>query len=375
MRIRIRSPILPHRSRQEQETRRMSPAMRIGIVFHKDPRGPAVGIDLVRVRAIARGLIRLGLDTEIVAPVSKEATIDGDLPVRPLEALREAGRYDLVKTSYHYSIELIGEYHGPVVSRIVRVVDGELPERDAPFRPRLLRCQEIIRERAAFLVLNNRENEDRWRRLYGDTPPVVLIPTGCPAEIPPPGKSPYKAGERAALFLGSLAAPRMASILNEASERLRGTCTVHLVGRNKTALYGPHGPCPLSPLITDHGELPEDRIWDYVRHARIGLAFATGPHRFDNDVSKVLNYLRGGLPVLSEEPIINNDLVRRTGHGRTFAHGDVNDLVRGAVELLERPRTDRREWVMEFMAREHSWDRRAEIYATLIRKIVGNRGP
>ena len=115
--------------------------MRVGIVFHKNPLAPPTGIDLVRLRAISLGFIRKGIDAEVIAPIDREGILEGIVPVRRLEALEEAGRYDIVKTCYHDSILLIERYRGPVVSRIVRVVDHELPERDEPFRERLLRCQ------------------------------------------------------------------------------------------------------------------------------------------------------------------------------------------------------------------------------------------
>jgi len=347
--------------------------VRIGIVFHKNPFAPAAGIDVVRLRALAGGLIRRGINAEIVSPVEKEGLLDGIIPVRGLSVLDRPDCYDLVKTSYHYSIELLGRYRGPVVSRIVRVVDGKLPERDEPFREKLLRCQDLIRARASAVALNNAENQERWRRLYGDHPATVLVPTGCPAKIPPVRGNPYSPDERVILFLGSLAAERMVRILNEAARRLADVARFHLVGLNKACMYGGDESCRLDPLIVDHGEIPEDRAWDYIRHADIGLALATGPHPFDNDVSKILNYLRGGLPVLSEEPILNNDLIRATGLGRTFGHGDLAGLVSAALDLLGNLPLDRKEAAQGFMIREHSWDRRVGVYADLFRRILDGR--
>jgi glycosyltransferase involved in cell wall biosynthesis len=344
--------------------------MRIGILFHKDPLGPPTGIDLVRLRAITGGLIRSGLDTEVVAPVTKEGLIERVIRVHPLAVLDQAGSYDLVKTCYHHSIRLLGRYQGPVVSRIVRVVDRQFPERDEAFREDLLRCQDMIRDRASTLVLNNWENASRWRSLYGATPPITLVPTGCPREIPVSRGTPFETSKRVILFLGSVAAPRMVGMLNTAANRLSEVARVHLVGLNKACMYGGDESCRLDPLIVDHGELPEDQVWDYVRHAAAGLALATGPHAFDNDVSKILTYLRGGLPVLSEEPIVNNNLVIQTGFGRTFRYDDANDLVRAAIDLFQAPLAELREGAMSLLAREHSWDRRVETYVDLFRRIA-----
>jgi glycosyltransferase involved in cell wall biosynthesis len=350
--------------------------MRVGIVFHKNPFAPPTGIDLVRLRAIARGLIHKGISAEVLAPVDREGLLEEVVPVRSLEALEEAGRYDLVKTCYHDSIMLIERYRGPVVSRIVRVVDHQLPERDEPFRERLLRCQELIRDRASAVILNNVENRERWWRFYGKDLPIVLIPTGCPAHIPERGPNPYRPDERVLLFLGSLAAPRMVHILNQAARLLRDRTRVHLVGMNKACMYGgAQEDCSLDALVVDHGELSEDLVWDYIRYANVGLALASGPHVFDNDVSKILNYLRGGLPVVSEEPILTNDLIRQTGFGHTFSYGDVADLVSKTLELIENPLTGKRDEVMQFMAAEHSWGRRVDTYVDLFGKIISAEIP
>ncbi len=345
--------------------------MRVGIVFHKNPLAPPTGIDLVRLRAISLGLIRKGISAEVIAPVDREGILEGIVPVRRLEALGEAGRYDIVKTCYHDSILLIERYRGPVVSRIVRVVDHELPERDEPFRERLLRSQAVIRDRASAVVLNNSENRERWRSFYGGALPIVLVPTGCPSHIPPPGRNPYGPSERVLLFLGSLAAPRMVQLLNHAARLLSERVRVHLVGINKACMYGGgQEDCELDPLVVDHGELSEERVWDYIRYASVGLALAAGPHAFDNDVSKILNYLRGGLPVVSEDPILTNELIQQTGLGKTFVHGDVRDLVSKTIELVENPLSEKRDEVMQFMAAQHSWDQRVDTYVDLFSKIL-----
>ena len=344
--------------------------MRIGIVFHKNPFASPTGIDLVRLRAIALGLTHRGVEAEIVAPVETEGVIEDSIPVRKLDVLDKPNDYDLIKTSYHDSIMLIRGFRGPVVSRIVRVVDERLPERDEAVRQRLLLCQEMIKKRATALVLNNKENRERWINLYGPRPPITLVPTGCPSEIPKPRSNPFPPGERVILFLGSLASPRMVSMLNEAARLLSGLAQIHLVGLNKACMYGGGKECALDPLIKDHGELPEAAIWDYIRYASIGLAFATGPHAFDNDVSKILNYLRGGLAVLSEGPIVNNDLIRQTGFGKIFRFDDINDMAAKAKELIKEPHKGARDAVMRFMAQEHSWDKRVEVYLKLFQGIL-----
>lgn len=344
--------------------------MLLGVVFHKNPLLPATGIDLVRLRAITGGLIKAGVRAEVIAPVENEALLDGFIPVKPLSVLTGSAPYDLLKTSYHFSIKLIGDYAGPVVSRIVRVVDERYPQRDVTFRQELLQCQERIRDRASGLILNNPENEIRWRDRYGDSLRIALIPNAAPARIPAQGANPYEGREPAVLFLGSLAAGRMVRILNDLAETLQGEAFVHFVGLNKCSMYGEETDCRLAPLVTDHGERPEQEVWDFIRYAKVGLALATGPLRFDNDISKIFNYLRGGLPVLSESPIVNNHLIYETGHGSVFEFDDFGDMISKLRGILENP-PGNREAVMEFMIREHSWDTRVETYRTFLQETLG----
>lgn len=343
--------------------------MRIGIVFHKNPYAPPKGIDLVRLRNIAGGLIQRGLEAEVIAPVDNEGRIDGFIPVRRLEALQE-GHYDLIKTSYHYSVLHVRDFDGPVVSRIVRVVDEKYPERDEPFRKKLLECQDVIAAKASAVVLNNEENAARWRRLYGQRQKVAIIGTGCPFKIPTLGENPYGVEKAAILFLGSIASERMLLMLNSAAELLEATADIHLVGANKVSMYGGKGYINPHPSIRNHGEIPEPLIWDYIRHANLGIALAAGPHAFDNDISKISNYLRGGLPVLSEERIINNQLIEDTGLGREFRYDSPRSMAHQALEMLETDYSGGKDFVMALMANEHSWDRKVESYIELFRQVL-----
>lgn len=333
--------------------------MRVGFLFHKNPLGEPTGIDLVRLRALGGGLARLGADVEIVAPVQREARLENGLRAVPLEALAEPGRYDVLKACYHFSLELLGPYAGPLACRLVRVVDQVLPRRDEAQRGRLLACQDVARERAQGLVLNNPENARRWVEGHGRGQSILLLPTGCPAELPRPRVNPWGDGLPVLLFLGSLAAPRMVGLLNDAARLLKGRMAVHFLGRDKSRDYG-GGNLSLSGDIVRHGETPEPAIWDYVRHAQVGLALAAGPDPFDSDLSKVVAYLRGGLPVLCEEGVLNAPLAVGTGLGRVFRHGDPGDCAAKALELLSGPGPGVRQAAMEAMAREHSWEVRAE---------------
>jgi hypothetical protein len=162
----------------------------------------------------------------------------------------------------------------------------------------------------------------------------------------------------------------MVEVLGALALRLKGTANVHLIGKNKASMYGCHNHCSLPSEVIDHGEMDQDRVWDYLRYADMGVAIATNSHPFDNDVSKVLNYLRAGLPTLSEEPILNNELILRTGLGATFHFNDMDHMESQARYLLNQKDLPERSKVMEFMATHHSWRQRVQTYVDLFPKLL-----
>lgn len=258
-----------------------------------------------------------------------------------------------------------------IVSRIVRVVDSTFPERDNFFRTKLLECQKLISDRAVLVIFNNEENRSRWINFYGGSAQTALVPTGCPLVIPPPVRNPYHTHKKILLFLGSVAAVRILHMLNQLAKHVTDVAEIHLVGLNKAGMYGADSNSELSSLIVNHGQKPEQEIWDYVYHADAGLAFATSPQPFDNDMSKIYSYLRGGLPILSEEPILNNDLVLGLEYGSVFGYGDLTTLISRSRTLLVNPPIQKRGYVMERMSADHSWDRRVDRYIELFNQLVG----
>jgi glycosyltransferase involved in cell wall biosynthesis len=346
--------------------------MRVALLFPHDPRGRPPGIDLVRLTALAAGLRARRVEADILAPVPRETRLQG-LPVLPLAALKDPRAYDLVKTCYHQAIFLAEGFKGPLVARLVRVVDERHPRRDQPRRAELLRAQRVISQRAQAVAFNNRENLERWQRLYGEHLPGVLTPTGCPARLPPLGPNPYAPGRPAVVYAGSLASPRQVGMLNRVAQALgslHSQAQVHLLGRNKSGLYGRRA--RLSPLVVDHGEKPPREVWNYLRWATAGLALAVGPEAFDNDSSKALHYLRAGLPLVCEEPILQGPLAQDLGLGRVSPYGDEAGLAQALADLLrDPPAPGRRRAARARMAREHGWGNTVEVYLELFARLLG----
>ncbi len=158
--------------------------------------------------------------------------------------------------------------------------------------------------------------------------------------------------------------------LNRLAAALAGRARIHLVGRNKSGLYGRLR--RLSPLVADHGEKPSRAVWDYLRWAEAGLALAVGPEPFDNDSSKVLHYLRAGLPVACEAPILQGSLAAGLGLGRVAPYADPAGLAAALGELLANPPSPaRRGRARRIMARDHAWGRTVTAYLELFARLTG----
>lgn len=160
----------------------------------------------------------------------------------------------------------------------------------------------------------------------------------------------------------------MVDLLNEAARRLEGEVEVRFIGRNKSGLYGRE--TALSPLVRQLGEIDEDDLWDHVRRARVGLAFAAGPDPFDNDLAKIWAYLRGGLPILGEERLANAWAFLDPGFGATFRYGDPADLA-AKVRLMCAAEADgERGRIAAWAAAKHSWDARAADLLRFFRRVL-----
>jgi glycosyltransferase involved in cell wall biosynthesis len=113
-----------------------------------------------------------------------------------------------------------------------------------------------------------------------------------------------------------------------------------------------------------------DESWDFQRFARVGIALAEGPAQL-NESSKIYQYLRAGLPVVSEEPIPNNTLLEETGMGLVVPYDDLRTLADGIQAVIHSAWPG--EAAGEYLAKNHSWDRRAKKYADWLGEDPGER--
>ena len=227
----------------------------------------------------------------------------------------------------------------------------------------MLRQQEKIRDLAAIVAFNDEVNAQRWRDRYGDKQQVLIVPTGCPETLPEEGSNPFPQDKRIVLFMGSLTAHRFPGALNGLARRLRAASPdieVHFLGKNSLQHYAGESE-PLDPsLLTIHEPVDEEKTWDYVRNAHVGIGLAPSEHSFESELSKIYYYLRGGLPVVTESSVPNTSVIRETGHGGVATYGDLDDLAHTTIAAMKRAPRD--EAVMQHMIDKHSWRARAEVY-------------
>ena len=284
-------------------------------------------------------------------------------------------RYDVVKTFFHRGFDALraagGAQHPFILSKLGSVVGREQTPGVhfyGAVRAQLLETQEQIARRSRVVTILTAENADLWRRTHGAATPLVQVPTGVDAELPPPGPSPYPAigvDGPVALFAGNLYSlhqqpeinrlwqdrlNRLGRALDRAGLRLvaMGTGVTDRLDRDAVVHVGP---------------VPLREFWDWQRHAAVGLVLAQSTVQ-DNESSKIYYYLRTGLPVVCEQPVPNAWLVRDTGHGVLVPYDDVEALAAATAKTALAPPLAN--GLPQYMALHHSWDARARLYDAVL---------
>ena len=334
---------------------------RIALVYSANPTHGMMGMDMIRWARMGRRFKSLGFKAHLVTDRRRNVERLGRVQVKSTRGA-EWQDYDALKVCYQASIDLVPE-HPHLIVRMCRVVDEEYPRRDAGRRAELMRQQQRISEMAAMVAFNDVENAERWKSIYGRPSQVLIVPTGCPEEIPEPSESPFSPGRRIALFCGSLTSHRFPGVLNRLARRLRSAnpdIELHVVGKDSLVHYaGESEPIDRSAVHV-HDPVDEIEAWQYILHADVGIALAPSPDAFESELSKIYYYLRGGLPVVTESVVPNRDVVREASHGTVACYDDLDDLAAKTLEALQLPRRDA--GVMHHMVERHSWQQRAQIY-------------
>jgi glycosyltransferase involved in cell wall biosynthesis len=116
--------------------------------------------------------------------------------------------------------------------------------------------------------------------------------------------------------------------------------------------------------VTNLGSVSYEESWDYLRFASVGIVVSAGSFMHNNESSKIYHYLRAGLPVVSEEGFPNDHVVRDSGRGFVVPSGDMEAM---AARICQAAAIEAgRQRAIDFVIREHSWDRRVETYEPVL---------
>jgi glycosyltransferase involved in cell wall biosynthesis len=284
--------------------------------------------------------------------------------------------YDVIKTLFHRGYDALreagGHAHPFIISKLGSVVAShDTADAGIHFlgaeREALHVSQRQIAATSRYVTVLTEASKQVWESVFGSDPRLLIVPTGVDAVIPPPGKNPYRLfSERIALYAGYLY-DEMQKHVNLSWQRRLNALGRELRARNvRLCVVGPGDVEMLDrDAVTYLGVVPNEAIWNYHYFADAGVVLAQGDAQH-NESSKIYYYLRGGLPVISEAPVPNNHLIERTGMGFIVEH-DKPHVMAEAIEGAARTWWPRRE-AMAYMLERHTWDNRATLYESVIRR-------
>ena len=334
----------------------------------------------IRLHRMAAALARRGHYVDIIVSYRHAPTnLAPRLREVPFRQVKWSD-YQVVKTFFHWGFESLcatgGEDHPFIISKLGSVVGSAPTTEGVHFfgkeRELLFETQLKIAKRSRVVTILTQRSIDLWKREHGNQVPLLMVPTGVDAEIPPVRSNPYlKLGIDApvALFTGHLYSERSQPAVNiqwqnnlnvlGSKLRRRG---IHLVamGSGRSDRLDPEA-------VTFAGAIAADDIWDWQRHAKAGIVLAQGDVQ-DNEASKIYYYLRTGLPVICERSVPNAALIEATGLGKLVDYNNLESFADAIEALIKHPPADRN--IERYMVEHHSWDVRAAMYDSTFAAIA-----
>jgi len=361
-------PAVAAGERREATTKRL----RIATVYRDDQydQYPTVNMAMIRWLRISQALSRLGARVDMIVNLQERHPPPGNgVRFVPFDGVRW-GDYDVVKAFYQRGFDTLARHGGAdhpfIVGSLATIVgsrDGVpgvqvLPADRAPLWDSQVRMARACR----WLSVRTVPNQALFEREFPDLESPLLVPTGVDRIIPETRSNPYRGIDNpVALYSGNLRRGKpnhlnqlWADRLNRLGEALRRR---HI----QLCFVGPTGSVKLDPgVITNFGPVVNEAVWDFKRHADVGLALAEGPVQL-NESSKLYYYLRAGLPVVSEAPIPNNTLLANAGAGWICEYDDPQGMAERVEAAVHHdwPMDEAAAWVAE----RHSWENRAGSYA------------
>lgn len=337
-------------------------------------------MDTVRWLKVSEALARQGFSVDMLAGgIKRRKEISCGVNMIPFSDVK-FNEYHIVKTLFHEGFETLmrlkGDRHPFIISKLGSVVAGRKTcgvYFDSVTRRYLFSIQKRISRASRYVSILTEESINLWLTEFGNKQKILQVPTAVDRVIPRRGPNPYaRYKEKIALFAANIygkdaAGKNAQKDLNIIFQRRLNNIGWLLKKKGIRLCLVVSGDTELldNNCVTNFGKIDNSRIWDYQYYAHAGLVLAQGKHQH-NESSKIYYYLRTALPVISESPVPNNDLILDSGCGYIAGFGDDNliaDLTAKAIN---------RKWdkpsVVRYILNNHTWDKRIEVYKSIIEK-------
>jgi glycosyltransferase involved in cell wall biosynthesis len=330
--------------------------------------------------ALARRGHQVDLATNETLPESQGFPVEMGKNLRrvSLDGVRWAD-YDVVKTLFDVGFDTLEAYGGTrhpfIISKLGSVVGPE--DREGIYfhgdvREQMYATQEKIQRTSAYVTLLTEPALRLWEECFGRSANLLLVPGAAEREVPPPTRDPFpRDGWKRCIFAGNIyvkhAQPDANATLTRKLNRLgrllaESGIRLYLLGYGDVS--GIDG-----RYVTYLGTAPYDEAWDYLHFADVGAVVAAGSFMHNNESTKIYHYLRVGLPVVSEAGFPNDHVVRESQLGFVVQNGDLELMARRIDEAAS---TDwDRDLAIRHILAHHTWDRRVEVYESLLRRHFG----
>jgi glycosyltransferase involved in cell wall biosynthesis len=348
-----------------------------------------VEMSCIRWLKISEALSRLGHQVDIAVSntasgqrwwrKASSVSMGPNLSRVPLSSVRWSD-YDVVKTSHNVGFETLerfgGQHHPFIISSLASVVAPE--QMDGIYfygkiRERLYATQEQVNRTSKYVSLRGQPAADLWKACFGRTENVLIVPGAADSQVPPPSTDPFpKDGRPRCIFAGNIYTKHTQPEAHRALVDKLNRLGKHLSGHGaRLYMFGVGDARHLDKQhVTYLGIIPYEKTWDYLYFADVGCVVAYGSWLHNNESTKIYSYLRVGLPVVSEAGFPNDHILGEARLGFTVENGNMELM---ADKIVQASQTDwDRNYAIQYILRNHTWDKRIQAYDDLIRRELGS---
>jgi hypothetical protein len=356
---------------------KMKKYIRIATVYKRDcfENFMPCKMDTIRWLRISESLANIGYKVDMIINTSRTSfEKNPNLRLIPFSDV-DWNQYDIIKTLFHMGFESLhyagGDNHPFIISKLGSVVGGSDNTEGVHFlneeRESLYETQKQISQKSKYITVLTEPSKLLWEREFGQNNTILMVPTGVDREIPPPCNNPYKEfSEKIVVYIGNIYQDTQKEINLLWQNRLNILGSLLKKKGIRLCFIGVGNVDKLDQnVVTYLGAVENDRIWDYQYFADVGIILAQGKVQH-NESSKIYYYLRTGLPEVSEAPIPNNYLIKEADLGFVADYAD-NQMMAEMIEAAIYKKWQKEE-AIRYILKNHTWDKRVQIYDTLIRK-------